>query len=357
MSKLLKLLLGLILFFLFGYWCIYEKSAPKIQNDIKSRALKALHTSGYNSIQLNVDGRDLVLSGSVTEQNMRSAIEQTIRVEGVRKIENQLIVDDSGLQKNYFLSVKKDNLKGIQLDGFIPDALTHHNFLSYVIETLKGTSLIDNLVERSEPPPNWVGISQSGIQALKDLETGQLNISGRQLSLSGTIASKKLRNKIIGNLAQQLPAGIKSNTQLTVSSDINVPKKPVKPDTSTIAACQNQLNKLHLNENITFKSGSAQILSSSYPALKKIITLKKSCPNTTLYIKGHTDATGSKKFNQQLSQKRANAVKNHLVQLGIESKLMDTKGFGEEQPIADNQTWAGRQKNRRIEITIKEYNE
>ena len=70
-------------------------------------------------------------------------------------------------------------------------------------------------------------------------------------------------------------------------------------------------------------------------------------------IVGHTDSVGSETYNEELSMRRANAVKNYLLDQGVDPSLVSTSGMGESQPVADNSTDAGRAQNRRVEITIR----
>lgn len=69
-------------------------------------------------------------------------------------------------------------------------------------------------------------------------------------------------------------------------------------------------------------------------------------------VEGHTDDRGAAAFNQQLSEKRAQAVKAELIANGIDSKVIETAGYGEERPVASNDSRDGRAKNRRVEIKI-----
>lgn len=75
----------------------------------------------------------------------------------------------------------------------------------------------------------------------------------------------------------------------------------------------------------------------------------------TVKITGHTDSTGKPDYNQQLSQKRAEAVRDYLISLGGDASKMEVAGMGETQPIADNKTAEGRAKNRRVEVEVTGY--
>ena len=79
--------------------------------------------------------------------------------------------------------------------------------------------------------------------------------------------------------------------------------------------------------------------------------LKKKA-NYGLRIEGHTDNVGTDESNLILSQKRANAVKNYLIKKGVDGAKLDAFGYGASKPIADNDTAAGKQKNRRVEMKI-----
>ncbi|WP_178862202.1 OmpA family protein [Thiomicrorhabdus cannonii] len=75
-------------------------------------------------------------------------------------------------------------------------------------------------------------------------------------------------------------------------------------------------------------------------------------PNTNIKVTGHTDSAGSEAYNQQLSEKRANAVKAYLESKGIDGARIETAGMGETSPVATNKTKEGRAENRRVEIEV-----
>lgn len=105
-------------------------------------------------------------------------------------------------------------------------------------------------------------------------------------------------------------------------------------------------------QNIYFASGKYTLLSKSFKGLDEVAQIMKDNPDTKLDIEGHTDNTGSDALNQKLSENRAGAVKAYLVKKGIDESRLSAAGFGPTQPVADNKTAAGRQKNRRVEMKL-----
>ena len=106
-------------------------------------------------------------------------------------------------------------------------------------------------------------------------------------------------------------------------------------------------------DNIYFKTGKAELTSASFPTLDSVKRIFIDNPGIKIQIEGHTDSQGSAKFNESLSQKRAESVMNYLTsKLNIHSSQLDAVGFGEAKPIADNKKKEGRAKNRRIEFRV-----
>lgn len=104
--------------------------------------------------------------------------------------------------------------------------------------------------------------------------------------------------------------------------------------------------------NITFATNSSDINASFYDVLNSVAIVLKEYDKTIIAVSGHTDSTGSDAYNQTLSYKRATSVANYLKQQKILEDRFDVIGFGEKQPIADNNTPEGREQNRRVEITL-----
>ena len=110
-----------------------------------------------------------------------------------------------------------------------------------------------------------------------------------------------------------------------------------------------QRGKLILT-GVNFQSGKAILTQNSYKILDQVYESLAEWTNVRLEIQGHTDSQGGSEYNRNLSQKRADAVKFYLVEKGIDPSRLQAIGYGEESPIAENSTAAGRAKNRRVEL-------
>jgi outer membrane protein OmpA-like peptidoglycan-associated protein len=112
--------------------------------------------------------------------------------------------------------------------------------------------------------------------------------------------------------------------------------------------------KVVLN-NILFETGKSILNASSYAELDRLLNIMKENAEMKIEISGHTDKTGSETVNLKLSEDRAKAVVEYLVQKGVVRTRMEFKGFGSMQPVTDNATPQGRAKNRRVEFKILEF--
>ena len=109
---------------------------------------------------------------------------------------------------------------------------------------------------------------------------------------------------------------------------------------------------LNMPGNVTFDVNKANINSDFYPVLDSVATVLNEYEKTLVEIAGHTDSTGSDAINQPLSERRADSVEAYLASRDIEPIRMASFGLSSKYPVADNSTAAGRQLNRRVEITL-----
>lgn len=127
---------------------------------------------------------------------------------------------------------------------------------------------------------------------------------------------------------------------------------------------EQQLNELNAKQtdrglvitlgDVLFDTDQAQLKSGGAREVQKLADVLKQNPQRTVFIEGFTDSTGSDSHNQELSERRANAVRDTLLNLGISGDRITTRGYGKNFPIASNDNQAGRLLNRRVEIVISD---
>ncbi|MBA2657990.1 MAG: OmpA family protein [Nitrosospira sp.] len=127
---------------------------------------------------------------------------------------------------------------------------------------------------------------------------------------------------------------------------------------------ESQLNELNAKQtdrglvitlgDVLFDTNRAQLKSGGVREVQKLADALKQNPQRTVFIEGFTDSTGTESRNQELSEQRAIAVRDTLLGMGVASNRITTSGYGKSFPVASNDTEAGRQLNRRVEIIISD---
>jgi len=115
---------------------------------------------------------------------------------------------------------------------------------------------------------------------------------------------------------------------------------------------EGNLLEISLKGDVTFDTDSAIVRPGLYSEIDRIANILIKYPNTVIQVEGHTDSTGTESYNMDLSARRAEAVKNILVNKGVEPSRILTLAFGESKPIASNDYDYGRAQNRRVEIKV-----
>jgi outer membrane protein OmpA-like peptidoglycan-associated protein len=110
--------------------------------------------------------------------------------------------------------------------------------------------------------------------------------------------------------------------------------------------------KIEIKQTVYFDTNKAKIKPVSFNLLNEVAQALSDNPKIKVEVQGHTDSQANDAFNMKLSQRRAESVRTYLIKRGIASDRMTAKGYGEEVPIADNRTSAGRAQNRRVEFVI-----
>jgi outer membrane protein OmpA-like peptidoglycan-associated protein len=141
----------------------------------------------------------------------------------------------------------------------------------------------------------------------------------------------------------------------TTDQDDQCPDVPGPPENKGCPSYKNVTvtkETLELAQKIFFAHDLTRILPRSFPLLDEVAQALKDHPKLEVRIEGHTDSTGREQHNRTLSAGRAFAVRDYLIQRGVEAKRLDAKGYGSALPIDTNKSVSGRENNRRVEFVI-----
>lgn len=180
-------------------------------------------------------------------------------------------------------------------------------------------------------------------------ETADKNISEaeiKQLSAEREQVLLEARTRA-ATQAQRAAADARTHAELEAAR-----ARQLEQELSELKAKQTERGLVLTLGDVLFEYNKADLKPGAMQNLYKLVTFLKENPDRNLTIEGYTDSTGSDSYNLDLSQRRAQAVESFLVQNGVDPVRITARGYGEAYPVASNNTDAGRQENRRVEIVI-----
>lgn len=148
-------------------------------------------------------------------------------------------------------------------------------------------------------------------------------------------------------------AGTLSNITLPGGTKLSVPEGSINYKLAQFLGDSSaQVPHTFVFDHLNFESGTTQLTPESVATVNNLSSVLKAYPNAQVQLSGYTDNTGNPEANQALSLQRANAVRDSLVSSGVGAERISTTGYGQDRPIAPNDTEQGKAQNRRIELTV-----
>lgn len=188
-----------------------------------------------------------------------------------------------------------------------------------------------------------------GVLGLVMVGCGSTHTARMDSKASSKVAGHQLDNSIVTVLAGTTVGG-STGTMINKQMDRQASELRSKLNGAKVVRFGEGI-LITIDTRLLFEEDSYK-LQSTKGLLKDLAHILEKYPITNAVIEGHTDNTGEEIYNQSLSENRAHEIENYLIGKGIKDARMKTRGYGELQPIASNDTEAGRQMNRRIEIGL-----
>ncbi|MEM8538243.1 MAG: OmpA family protein [Pseudomonadota bacterium] len=235
----------------------------------------------------------------------------------------------------------------VQLRGGVPDEITNTVIRNFATARFPQRDITMGTRVRDGLPTGWSVRVLAGVEALSALSNGAVIVETNTLQVRGNTgnveASAEVSRLLIDKLGQ------------SANFDINIAYvKELDPIASlpTPQECLDRINAAKEGRKITFAPSSADLTAETQPVVDDIAEILRECGDLPIRVSGYTDSQGREIMNQELSQARADAVLTALRARRVPVGTFEAIGFGEENPIADNDTEEGRELNRRIEFSL-----
>lgn len=249
------------------------------------------------------------------------------------------------------------NANGFTLSGELPSLEAKTGLLdSLKLAFGQGIQLTDNLKVNPDVKAPDFALLGSIFGASIDIPDFNFDLNGDTLTLKGVAPSEESKTEVEAAAKAAYP-NMKIVNEITVkeapaSPAPASPSAPAPaPDSGACSTLQADITAL-LKTPINFQTDGFTLVAASQQQLTQIADKLKACPDPKVSVVGHTDSSGNDAINVPLSNNRAKSVADYLVSQGVAGDRVTSKGVGASQPIAPNNTPAGKAQNRRVDITV-----
>lgn len=194
-------------------------------------------------------------------------------------------------------------------------------------------------------------LSDEKQRVLLDTREAQVEQARREAEARAEEAERKARE---AEMARQQAESAREQAEAArqEAEEARREAEALKQQLSELAAKQTDRGLVLTLGDVLFETGKADLMAGAARSIDKLAEFLRENPERSVLVEGHTDSTGGESFNLSLSQRRADSVRSAIMARGIPPRRVLARGYGEEYPVANNNTAAGRQQNRRVEIVV-----
>ena len=235
----------------------------------------------------------------------------------------------------------------VQMQGIAGPALSQATMQAFAQAHFGVQNVTDATTTRTAVTVGWPIRVMASLEALSHLKSGLVDVGEDTITITGRSNREDAQVLISQVFNDKLAAGANFSVDVTYEPDAVPVDTSISPTT-----CVRTINELIESRKIVFDPGSTNLNVESRDIVQEIAAILKKCPGAPIEVAGHTDSQGREEMNLSLSQARAKAVLVALKFERVRNENLTAKGYGESQPIADNETEEGREANRRIEFRL-----
>ncbi len=253
---------------------------------------------------------------------------------------------DGGVQPPEFTATRSPDGQ-VQLRGKLGDAASRSAVESFAAAHFGSNRIYSATLLDPNVPGGWPLRVLSALEALQFLHNGVATVTADNIAISGQTGSKDAQARMTRILSSNLESGAAYQLDVTYSEALDPASSIPTPEN-----CIKMISDAGNRRKITFAPSSTDFEDDAVETIDSIAEILRDCTSVRIEIGGHTDSQGRDVMNDQLSQARADAVLNAIMARRVLVSNLTAKGYGETQPIADNDSETGREANRRIEFRL-----
>lgn len=332
----------------------------RVEGQLRERVETSLSVAGFPGLDVDMNGQHAVLRGIVEDEaDIVAARAAALTAAGgggpwsggVTSVNTQAVLVGT-FQRPFEWSVKREASR-VVLSGAVPSENTRGQLMTQAAQSFPSLEAVDDMhVAGGAASPRFSEVALRAVRAVAELSAGEARIIDNQIVVIGDGAQPGVTE--VRNALEEPPAPFRSRLAVTVDGlDVDHPElQGLNLNDGDAETCERAFDRLMERNVITFAEGSAALAPASRGVLNALASVALRCDRFSIEVAGHTDNTGDRAMNMELSRRRADAVAAYLTGQGVARARLTAHGYGPDRPRSSNATPTGQAANRRIEFYV-----
>ena len=330
--------------------CVFALGAPsRSWGEAVAKSIDALREIGGGTVTISDTDITLIAREGTDQGTYNNAIgrlENSLPDAFALRSELPIVVEETEADiPSFTATLSPEGM--VQLRGRVQDDISNTVVQNFAQAKFGRSNITMRTRITGDLPQGWSVRVLAGVEALSALSNGVVEVEPTTFSVRGNTGNPGANAEITRLLIEKLGQSADFEMDVTYIEELDPIASLPTPE-----ECLGRITAVTDANKILFDPGSAQLTAATQPVVDAIAEILRECGDLPIRVAGYTDSQGREVMNQQLSQDRADAVLTALRARRVPVSTFESIGFGEENPIADNETEEGREANRRIEFSL-----